>query len=105
MLPRFALTAVSLNEQPSTRCISNVRNKVSALNLSYSSGYLELHSQFNMPKREDFGFILRETTGKEIFNAVRGNGNRADVLSREIPVQILYSNGTLNYAILNVRTW
>jgi len=78
--------------------------RISELNSSYVSRYSDLHSQFNIPSREDFGFILRETTGKEVFNAMKSNIGR-NVLSRDIPVQVLHSNGTLDYDILNIRTW
>ena len=74
------------------------------LNKTYFSGYNALISDFNIPNREDFGFSLREINGEIIVEAVKKKPSR-DVIAREIPVQILYSDGSLKYAILHIEEW
>jgi len=80
-------------------------NKIKTLNSSYFSGYSDLHVQFNIPKREGFGFILREINGNEIFRAIKERSARAEILARDVPVQIAYQNGSLRYGILHLETW
>lgn len=80
-------------------------DKIEELNSVYSSDYSGLHISFNMPKRDNFGFVLRNVDGHEIISALKSKGDKSNVLSRDVPVQIMYSNGTLDYAILNIRNW
>lgn len=80
-------------------------NKIKNLNDSYSSSYNNLKINFNIPKRENFGFILRWVDGKEIFSAMKNKPERGEILARDTPVQMIYSNGTSRYGILHIETW
>lgn len=79
--------------------------KLQILNDTYFTEYLNLHIKFSIPKRENFGFIVKDMVGNEIYNAMNKKPEKASVLSREIPIQIVYSNGTFRYAMLNIQTW
>jgi len=79
--------------------------KISQLRNNYEHDYSSLHDRLGIPVKNDFGFILRDTEGKEIMKAVKQKPNRAEVFARDIPVQVAYNNGTFNYFILNVQAW
>jgi len=80
-------------------------SRLESLNSTYYSDYSRLLTEFNMPKRENFGFVLRKTGGEEIMRSLRSGFDSSDVIAREIPVQVIYSNGGWEYAILNIRAW
>lgn len=89
-----------------TRTYNAISNKkLKLLNDTYYSDYNKLLSQFNMPKSSDFGFILKELNGTEMMRVVKKKPKRAETLAREIPVQIIYGDGTFKYALLNIQIW
>jgi len=79
--------------------------KISLLRNNYEHDYSSLHDKLGIPIKNDFGFILKDTEGKEIIKAVKQRPNRAEVFARDIPIQVAHNNGTFNYFILNVQAW
>lgn len=79
--------------------------KISLLKNSYEHDYSSLHDKLGIPIKNDFGFVLRDTNGKEVMKAVKQRPSRAEVFARDIPVQVAHNNGTFNYFILNVQAW
>ena len=75
-------------------------NKLSLLNQDYNSNYPELKSRLGI--KGEFAFNVRDTSRNSILNLNSQGGN---VYSREVPIQIVYGNGTLKYAIMTVQTW
>lgn len=80
-------------------------SKLEKLNKSYYTEYSNLHDKFSMPKRDEFGFVLREVNGIEIMSMTKRRPMKTEVLSRESPIQIVYKDGSLKYALLNVQIW
>jgi len=79
-------------------------DRINSLNTSYYSDYNKLLTQFSMPKDSNFGFIITDMNGKEIFRVMKektGGG----VNARNIPIQIAYTNGTFQEVILNIQSW
>lgn len=79
--------------------------KLLNLNTSYYLNYNNLRTQFSIPPREDFGFILREVNGAEILRAMKSRPARANVFARDVPIEVSYDNGTFGYFVLNVQSW
>jgi hypothetical protein len=79
-------------------------NKIALLSEAYSFRYNSLISDFNIPSRENFGYSLREINGEIIIEAMKKKASR-NVIARDLPVQILYGNGSLKYAILHIEEW
>lgn len=80
-------------------------DKITALKEMYFSSYSDLLTNFSIPRREDFGFALRELSGESILEVFNKKPARAQIIARNTPVQIAYPNGSLKYAVLNVQVW
>lgn len=80
-------------------------DKIKSLNTSYYSDYNKLHIQFSMPKDSNFGFIITDMNGKEIFRTMKEKTGRGGVNARNVPIQIAYTDGTFQNVILNIQSW
>ena len=76
--------------------------KLERLKENYENDYEGLKE--NLGLKSDFVFSLNDFSGQTILE-VEKNIPKKEVLSRDVPVQLAYSNGTLSYAILNIRVW
>jgi hypothetical protein len=80
-------------------------SRIELLKGMYDKDYLNLVINFSLPSKSNFGFTLREINGTEIMNATRKKPVRGNVLARDLPVQIVYSDGELKYAMMRIETW
>ncbi|MFH1307340.1 MAG: hypothetical protein ABIH72_00630 [archaeon] len=80
-------------------------NRLSNFSQEYNDNYESVRNSVNLPSRNDFGFILRTSGGNEIIRAMKSTPSGLNAVAREIPVEVLYRNGTISYAVLNVRIW
>ncbi len=81
--------------------------KLNELNKSYEENYDEVKNEIGLPGSKDFSFNIRKTeaAGEVILRVKKEPPKGVKVLARDIPIQIVHENGTLNYAILNIRVW
>lgn len=75
-------------------------NKINLLSQEYNSDYLSLKSTLGITG--EFGFGVRDTSGNQIITARRVGKN---VYAKDVPIQLIYSNGNLTYGIMNIQTW
>jgi hypothetical protein len=71
----------------------------------YETNYRQLKRKLGVPETEDFLFRVRNMTGQEILNVTKNIVRGAKVSTRGVPIQIVYNDGTLEYAILNIQKW
>ncbi len=79
-------------------------SKLELLKQTYESDYIEIKKELKLPASENFLFILKETNGRIILE-VNKTIPKGKVLSRNIPTEVVYANGTIKYAVLNIQTW
>tara|TARA_Y100000310_G_C20425891_1_gene689029 strand:- start:151 stop:855 length:705 start_codon:yes stop_codon:yes gene_type:complete len=79
-------------------------NNFTKLKNSYETDYLGLKTEFNIPNRVDFGFILRydDGTGVEAENEIPDN---FEVLSQVDRIEVITGTGEIKFADLIVKVW
>ncbi len=76
------------------------------LKKNYEDNYYDLKKNLEVPQSKDFVFLVRDTIGNEnILNLTFTKPEGVSVAARNVPIQIIYSNGSLKYAILNLQIW
>lgn len=70
-----------------------------------SQDYEQLKKDLGLSKSEDFSFSVKDTSGQYILNAVKSTASNAKVSAKEIPIQIIYSNGEIKLATLVIKIW
>jgi len=76
--------------------------KLENLGDNYNLDYEKLKKGFGL--KQDFSFNIKDTSGKNILNTTKRTP-KTIVLARNEPIQLVYNNGTLKYAILNIQVW
>lgn len=71
----------------------------------YETDYTGIKKDFNLPASENFAFTIKDTTQNIMMQTNKTVPKRLTVLARDAPIQIIYKNGTIKYAILNVQNW
>ena len=79
-------------------------SKVESLKEKYDSDYENLKKELGI-STSDFSFIIMDTQGNEIIKATRSRATKINVDVRNVPVQLVYKNGTIKYVMLNIQTW
>ena len=67
--------------------------------------YENARNSVNLPSRNDFGFILKNTEGENIIRSMKSTPSGLTSIAKEVPARILYNNGTISQSVLNVRVW
>lgn len=82
-------------------------NKLRKLHKNSKEDYEKTKEGLGLPSSKDFSFNVRETEfGEEnILNDTREQPKGVRVSARDIPMQIIYKDGNLKYAIMNIRVW
>ncbi len=80
-------------------------DKLIELNNTYYRNYNELKNLFKIPNSIDFSFSVRDSLGNNIISARKEIKRKTNVFSKDSNIKILYNNGTIKYAILNVQVW
>jgi len=71
-------------------------------NQTYYNNYGSLKSSLQISK--DFSFSVRDSSSNTLMKGERKTmSNR--IASRDIPIELVYSNGDIKLAILNIKTW
>ena len=79
--------------------------KLMNLNASYYLDYAALRTSFSMPKKDNFGFMVKDSRGNVMIRAIKSRADKIEVMARETPVQIFYNNGSSVFLMLNVQSW
>ena len=80
-------------------------NSIIDLKQNYSSDYENLKKQLNIPSSNDFGFYIWETDGTRILEAMKEQPVKISIIAKDVPLQLLYEDGTIKYVIMNIRAW
>jgi len=80
-------------------------SRLEDLTKRYDSDYEGLKKEIGLPHSKDFSFSVRDTSGKNILRVNKTISKQASILARDVPIQIVYKNGTLKYALLNIQVW
>lgn len=76
-----------------------------SLNQSYNENYDSIKDDLNVPSSNDFGFLVRESTGVEIIKVMKKQPSKISIIARDIPSRLLNESGDVRYVILNVQAW
>lgn len=79
--------------------------RLEKLNDSYNKDYENLKKELSIPETRDFSFSIKDSLSNNLINTERKTPSRIKILARDTPIRIAYQDGTLKYAIMNVRTW
>ncbi|MEK6843953.1 MAG: hypothetical protein AABX83_00855 [Nanoarchaeota archaeon] len=79
-------------------------NKIKELNNSYNIDYQNLKKGFNLPERVDFGFML-EFNSNDFIEAQKKVPQGVELFSDLKRVEVLRTNGKVQFANLIVRVW
>lgn len=71
----------------------------------YNQDYKNLKKEFNIPESNNFGFSVRESNGNKIITALNKQPSKINIIARDVPSQLLYTNGTIKYVIMNIQAW
>jgi len=82
-------------------------SKLKNFTKKYDSNYERLKEEIGLPSSKDFSFSVRETKEpwKIILGVNKTISKQVGILARDVPMQIVYRNGTLKYALLNIEVW
>ena len=80
-------------------------NKLKDLVKNSSDNYRDTGISLGLPSFEEYSFNVRDSQGNWMLNFTKGKPNKVEILARDVPIQIVYSNGTITYAILNIQVW
>jgi len=83
-------------------------SKLENLTKKYDLNYEGIKGEIGLPSSKDFSFSVRDTnlsSRKPILTVNKTISKQVGILTRDVPIQLLYSNGTLKYAILNIQVW
>lgn len=78
------------------------------LNQSAIENYNTLKEKIKLPSNKEFSFSVRSTniSLKNIFGPIKMPPKGIRVNARDVPLQLVYSNGTIRYdTIMNVQVW
>jgi len=73
------------------------------LNESYYFDYESLKESLNL--KNDFGFVVYDSSNQVVFSALRENRAKAGVASRNIPISVINQNAERLNFLINIRTW
>jgi len=76
--------------------------KLEAFRDSYNLDYESVKKEIGIT--QDFKFSVRDTLNKDILNITK-KVPKTKVFARDEPIQIVYTNGSFKYAILNIQLW
>lgn len=71
----------------------------------YRNNYEGLKQKLEVPLTQEFSFVVKEYSGNVLYDAGRANLGGVKILAREVPVQIVYSDGSFKTAILGIKIW
>ncbi len=101
-------TDTTLNPGDYTLGVRNEYKKISktqliSLNNSYNTNYQNLRS--NLALKNNFNIIIKTTEGEQIAYGKIKEPKETDIIAKEIPIEILDSEGTITPAIMNLQVW
>ena len=79
--------------------------KMTELANRHNSDYLSLKSELKIPASDDFAFSISDSLNNLLLNISKKPPSNAKVVARDVPIQLVYKNGTIIYAKLNIKVW
>ncbi len=80
-------------------------SRLSTLTASYTTDYESVKASLNIPPEFDFGFIVRDVQGNILFRAINRKATKVHVLARDVPVEMIDSQGRVKNVIINIQVW
>jgi len=81
-------------------------NKMVDFKQSAEQNYKSVRDKFNLPSAMNFAVYVRTTLGQQMFNVTGKNPDMTgQILATDVPIQIVYQNGTFVYALMNLQIW
>jgi len=80
-------------------------NSLNNLKKRYETNYSTIKKELAIPETKDFSFSVRDSRNNNILNVTKKTPTKIKILARDIPIRIVYQDGTLKYAIMNIRIW
>ena len=74
-------------------------------NCSDLNNYINIKTNFGIPGSKDFAFSVRDTVGKVILNKTRESPKGTNVLAKNELIQLVYNDGRMEYAVVNIQVW
>jgi len=71
----------------------------------YDKDYDKLKKDMVFPQQNDFGIVLMENNGKEVFRALNKEPTGTGVQAQNLNVEVVDENATIKSMILNIRAW
>lgn len=79
--------------------------KLENLKERYEADYSTIKNELAIPEAKDFSFSIRDSLNNNMINVTKKMPAKIKILARDIPIRIVYQDGTLKYAIMNIRIW
>ena len=80
--------------------------KLTSIKNEYASDYTQLREEFNFPLGYDFSVSITDSTTKQsILSMSTKKPEGVEVNAREVPVEILYGDGNIAKATMNIQVW
>jgi hypothetical protein len=72
----------------------------------YVSDYNGLQEELNFPSQYSFIINITDSTTKQnVLSMSAKKPERIEVVAREVPIEILYDDGSIVKAIMNIQVW
>jgi len=89
-----------------TKLISfSSESQITKLESECVSHYGDLRNEFKLPSSRNFGFVVREGSGTKIAECSQNIPKNVDIYSSDKLIRIIYANGDIKTATLQVTVW
>lgn len=80
--------------------------RIEGIKDDYTTDYYKLREEFNFPLNYDFAInITDSTTMQSVISMSIKKPEKMEILAREFPIEILYSDGKIINAVMNIQVW
>jgi hypothetical protein len=76
-----------------------------SLNKSYYLNYTSLKESLNIPQNNDFSFTIMDNSRNELISASKNIPQIANVISKDIPIEVIKNDSSTYLGFLNVKVW
>jgi hypothetical protein len=81
-------------------------SRLTILKQLYDTEYNELKEELHFPVNSDFSIVINNlVTQQVVIQMQTSKPKKVEILAREIPVEIIYSDGEIIKAIMNIQAW
>lgn len=94
----YTLGLYRVEKYISNDSLNEIKNKIDDATI-----YMELKRYYEIPNSMEFSFSVRDTAG--IYLISSRTKDAKEIISRDIPIQIIFKDGSIKVAILNIKIW